>query len=110
MDMRSNSDDFYDICTKWPKTIYDCPEIMRLLRDGYYVILDLSGATVEDARRIVDFMTGAASYAQAKAQKLRGASVMIIPAGKPILIPKYDYRDNIIGYRALGVAENESTN
>ncbi|MDD6442132.1 MAG: cell division protein SepF [bacterium] len=69
-----------EVCVIKPNNMDDSREITETLLSGRTVILNLEGLDLEDAQRIIDFISGAAFAIDGNLQKISNSIFLVTPA------------------------------
>ena len=69
-----------EVCVIKPNNMDDSREITETLLSGRTVILNLEGIDLEDAQRIIDFISGAAFAIDGNLQKISNSIFLVTPA------------------------------
>lgn len=69
-----------EVCVIKPNKMEDSREITETLLSGRTVILNLEGLDLEDAQRIIDFISGAAFAIDGNLQKISNSIFLVTPA------------------------------
>lgn len=69
-----------EVCVIKPNNMDDSREITETLLSGRTVILNLEGLDLEDAQRIIDFISGAAFAIDGNLQKISNSTFLVTPA------------------------------
>lgn len=69
-----------EVCVIKPNSMEDSREITETLLSGRTVILNLEGLDLEDAQRIIDFISGAAFAIEGNLQKISNSIFLVTPA------------------------------
>lgn len=69
-----------EVCVIKPNNMDDSREITETLLTGRTVILNLEGLDLEDAQRIIDFISGAAFAIDGNLQKISNSIFLVTPA------------------------------
>lgn len=69
-----------EVCVIKPNNMEDSREITETLLSGRTVILNLEGLDLEDAQRIIDFISGAAFAIDGNLQKISNSIFLVTPA------------------------------
>lgn len=73
-----------EVCVIKPNNMNDSREITETLLSGRTVILNLEGLDLEDAQRIIDFISGAAFAIDGNLQKISNSIFLVTPASVDI--------------------------
>lgn len=90
-----------EVCVIKPNNMNDSREITETLLSGRTVILNLEGLDLEDAQRIIDFISGAAFAIDGNLQKISNSIFLVTPANVDISGDLQDLLGSSLGEPAV---------
>jgi len=90
-----------EVCVIKPNNMEDSREITETLLGGRTVILNLEGLDLEDAQRIIDFISGATFAIDGNLQKISNSIFLVTPANVDISGDLQDLLGSSLGAPAI---------
>ena len=90
-----------EVCVIKPNNMEDSREITETLLGGRTVILNLEGLDLEDAQRIIDFISGATFAIDGNLQKISNSIFLVTPANVDISVYLHDLIGSSLGAPAI---------